>query len=244
LSATRVGGLFWVDAAAEAVQTSSAIFNNLLTAILGSLELLPKRLPDDPRVIALLDNAMHGAQRGATLTQRRLAFVHCQELKQEAVDVQALMRGMIGLLEQSLGSRIDIQTVFPIRRLVSTCRSGSSCIAAHCPSTRIEHAGISRQPRKYLLRNPDHQNSSSPVSNSIPYHLRASLCRRQAIQSVALVSEFRWKVFARTGAGEPLHRDVIAVETKSVAGSARRAEIRSARSIRPRSHSRVALALW
>ena len=45
-------------------------FNNLLMAVLGSLDLLRKRLPDDPRSIALLENAVLGAERGASLTQR------------------------------------------------------------------------------------------------------------------------------------------------------------------------------
>jgi len=38
-------------------------FNNLLTAVLGSLELLRKRLPNDPKSISLLENAMQGAPR-------------------------------------------------------------------------------------------------------------------------------------------------------------------------------------
>lgn len=72
-------------------------FNNLLMAVLGTLELLRKRLPDDPRSIALLDNAVQGAKRGATLTQRMLAFAHRQELKQEVVDLHNLIQGMLGL---------------------------------------------------------------------------------------------------------------------------------------------------
>src|SRR4029077_16396376 len=47
-------------------------FNNLLMAVIGSLELMRKRLPDDPKLLALLENAVHGAQRGATLTKRML----------------------------------------------------------------------------------------------------------------------------------------------------------------------------
>ena len=58
-------------------------FNNLLMAITGSLELLRKRLPDDPKLLRLIDNAMQGAQRGASLTQRMLAFARRQELKPE-----------------------------------------------------------------------------------------------------------------------------------------------------------------
>ena len=36
-------------------------FNNLLMAVIGSLELMRKRLPNDPKLVALLDNAVHGA---------------------------------------------------------------------------------------------------------------------------------------------------------------------------------------
>ncbi|WP_330163796.1 histidine kinase dimerization/phospho-acceptor domain-containing protein, partial [Vibrio harveyi] len=43
-------------------------FNNLLMAILGSLEVLRKRLTDTPRDLRLVDNAIEGAKRGAALT--------------------------------------------------------------------------------------------------------------------------------------------------------------------------------
>ena len=88
-------------------------FNNLLMAILGSLEILRKRLPNDPRLLALLDNAMQGAKRGSTLTQRMLAFARRQELKQEAVDLAYLVNNMLELLERSLGPTINIETRFP-----------------------------------------------------------------------------------------------------------------------------------
>ncbi len=56
-------------------------FNNLLMAVLGSLEILKKRMPQDPALSPLVDNAMLGAQRGAALTQRMLAFSRRQELQ-------------------------------------------------------------------------------------------------------------------------------------------------------------------
>ena len=89
-------------------------FNNLLMAILGSLELVRKRLPDDRKTLALLDNAMQGAQRGATLTKRMLAFARRQKLHLEPVDVPALVRGMADLLERSLGSTVVVETLFPL----------------------------------------------------------------------------------------------------------------------------------
>jgi PAS domain S-box-containing protein len=88
-------------------------FNNLLMAILGSLEILRKRLPNDPRLLALLDNAVQGAKRGSSLTQRMLAFARRQELKQEAVDLAHLVDNMLELLERSLGPTINIETRFP-----------------------------------------------------------------------------------------------------------------------------------
>jgi PAS domain S-box-containing protein len=88
-------------------------FNNLLMAILGSLEILRKRLPNDPRLLALLDNAMQGAKRGSSLTQRMLAFARRQELKQESVDLAHLVNNMLELLERSLGPTINIETRFP-----------------------------------------------------------------------------------------------------------------------------------
>jgi signal transduction histidine kinase/ActR/RegA family two-component response regulator len=87
-------------------------FNNLLMAVLGSLSLLEKRLPDDPRSHRLLQNALQGAQRGAALTQRLLAFSRRQELKPKAVDVPGLMSGMKELLERALGHGVELRTQF------------------------------------------------------------------------------------------------------------------------------------
>ena len=76
-------------------------FNNLLAVILGSLSLLKKSLPDDPRTSRLLEGAIQGAERGATLTKRLLAFARRQELKIESVEVQKLIPDMLDFLRQS-----------------------------------------------------------------------------------------------------------------------------------------------
>jgi PAS domain S-box-containing protein len=90
-------------------------FNNLLTVVLGSLDLLRRYVPnDDPRITRLLDNALQGAQRGATLTQRMLAFARRQELDLRPVDLVELTRGMRDLLQRSLGPQIAIETRFPL----------------------------------------------------------------------------------------------------------------------------------
>jgi signal transduction histidine kinase len=88
-------------------------FNNLLMAVLGSLALLEKRLPpDDRHNRRLLQNAVQGAQRGAALTQRLLAFSRRQELKPESVDVGQLVSGMMELLKRALGLGIELKLNF------------------------------------------------------------------------------------------------------------------------------------
>nr|WP_250809995.1 PAS domain-containing sensor histidine kinase [Neorhizobium tomejilense] len=87
-------------------------FNNLLMAVLGSLEILKKRLPDDPALTPLLDNAIQGAERGAALTQRMLAFSRRQELNMQAIDVPALVRGMMDFVQRSLSASASVETRF------------------------------------------------------------------------------------------------------------------------------------
>jgi signal transduction histidine kinase len=88
-------------------------FNNLLAVILGNLDLLRKRIRDDDRAKRLLEGAVQGAQRGAALTQRLLAFSRRQELTPQAVDVPQLVAGMTDLLTRALGPSIEIVTRFP-----------------------------------------------------------------------------------------------------------------------------------
>jgi signal transduction histidine kinase/ActR/RegA family two-component response regulator len=90
-------------------------FNNLLAALLGNLELLRKRLPSDPQMIRLLDQATQAAQRGAALTERMLAFARRQELKPEPVDIPGLVRGIGDLMTRTIGSAFQIETRFPMQ---------------------------------------------------------------------------------------------------------------------------------
>jgi PAS domain S-box-containing protein len=89
-------------------------FNNLLTAVLGSLEIARKRALDGQNVVNLIDNAILGAKRGASLTQRLLAFSRKQDLKLEVVDAPTLVREMADLLQTSIGPAIEISTTFPL----------------------------------------------------------------------------------------------------------------------------------
>ena len=84
-------------------------FNNLLMAVLGSLELLRKRIPaEDPKLQQLLDNAELGAERGRALIQRMLAFARRQELELKPVDLGDLLHAMRDLLSRTLGPQVGV----------------------------------------------------------------------------------------------------------------------------------------
>src|SRR5690606_19529831 len=88
-------------------------FNNLLMIVLGSLELLRRRLPDDPALLRLVDTAKAGAERGATLTARMLAFARKQDLRQVTIDLRELVEDMHDMFERSLGPAILLSSDFP-----------------------------------------------------------------------------------------------------------------------------------
>jgi PAS domain S-box-containing protein len=88
-------------------------FNNLLMVVLGNIGLLRKRVPSDPRITRLLDGAQQGAERGAALTSRMLAFARRQELRPVAVDLAALVAGIVPLIERSIGPTVRVETRIP-----------------------------------------------------------------------------------------------------------------------------------
>lgn len=86
-------------------------FNNMLAVVISSLDLLKRRVGGaDVKVARLIENAREGANRAATLTARLLAFSRQQSLNPEPVDVNALMSGIVDLLNRTLGDRVRIET--------------------------------------------------------------------------------------------------------------------------------------
>jgi PAS domain S-box-containing protein len=90
-------------------------FNNLLTIIIGNLETLQRNIEtsslDVERVRRSAENAMRGARRAETLTQRLLAFSRQQPLAPKSVDLGRLVSGMSELLRRTLGEQVSVETV-------------------------------------------------------------------------------------------------------------------------------------
>jgi signal transduction histidine kinase/ActR/RegA family two-component response regulator len=88
-------------------------FNNLLAVILGNLNLLRKHMKDEGPTRRLVDSAIEGAERGAALTQRLLAFARRQGLSPRSIDIPELVAGLGDLIRRSLGPEIRTTTSFP-----------------------------------------------------------------------------------------------------------------------------------
>lgn len=86
-------------------------FNNMLAVILGSLDMLERRIAQgatelDRYIVAARD----GATRAAALTQRLLGFARQQPLAPVVLDVNALVGDMIDLLIRTLGEKVTVET--------------------------------------------------------------------------------------------------------------------------------------
>lgn len=84
-------------------------FNNLLTIVIGNLDSALRQKPEG-RLQQFLNNAMSGAERGAQLTRRLLAFSRKQPLEPRPIDANGLVAGMSELLKLSLGGSIVVST--------------------------------------------------------------------------------------------------------------------------------------
>jgi PAS domain S-box-containing protein len=104
-----------MDAIGQLTGSVAHDFNNLLMVIKSSLELLGKRVSQDPRALHLLENARQGANRGIALTQRMLAFARRQELKVGPVNLPSLVAGMADLLTRALDGKVLLELRFPLK---------------------------------------------------------------------------------------------------------------------------------
>jgi PAS domain S-box-containing protein len=88
-------------------------FNNLLTGILGSIDVMRRRISagrlDDME--RFMDAASTSASRAAALTHRLLAFARRQPLDPRAVDVNRLILDMGDLFRRSVGEQIAVEFV-------------------------------------------------------------------------------------------------------------------------------------
>ena len=87
-------------------------FNNLLQVILGNLEIVHRNLPPDAaRLRRATAQAITGARRAASLTQRLLAFSRRQPLDPKPLNVNTLVTGLSEMVHRTLGETISVESV-------------------------------------------------------------------------------------------------------------------------------------
>jgi signal transduction histidine kinase/CheY-like chemotaxis protein len=86
-------------------------FNNILTVITGSIEMLSDGVKDRPLLAQIASMIGAAATRGADLTQRLLAFARQQPLRPRSTDINALVLDTASLLRPTLGVQIQIQSM-------------------------------------------------------------------------------------------------------------------------------------
>jgi signal transduction histidine kinase len=83
-------------------------FNNILTVIIGCIEMLGDAVKDRPHLSQMTDMISSAATRGADLTRHLLAFARRQPLQPRSTDVNALVVDAAQLLRPTLGAQIEI----------------------------------------------------------------------------------------------------------------------------------------
>jgi len=86
-------------------------FNNILTVITGSIEILADAVKGQPLLAQITDMISAAAARGADLTRHLLAFARQQPLQPRSTDVNALVIDAARLLRPTLGEQIEIDSM-------------------------------------------------------------------------------------------------------------------------------------
>jgi signal transduction histidine kinase len=85
-------------------------FNNMLTVIAGTTEILVSDLGDKPHLQAVAALINQAADRCTGLIQHLLAFARKQPLQPRNVDINATIFDIAKLLRPTLGEQIEIES--------------------------------------------------------------------------------------------------------------------------------------
>ncbi|NJC05730.1 signal transduction histidine kinase [Sphingomonas kaistensis] len=86
-------------------------FNNMLTGIIGSLDMMRRRIADNrfDGLERYLETALGSAERAAALTHRLLAFARRQPLEPRALDVAAVIQSVAQLVTHALPESVTLR---------------------------------------------------------------------------------------------------------------------------------------
>ena len=86
-------------------------FNNVLTVITGTIEILREGIADRPQLAAIAQLIDDAATRGAEITSQLLTFARRQPLEPREIDVNGMVADTAKLLRPILGEHIELELV-------------------------------------------------------------------------------------------------------------------------------------
>ena len=87
-------------------------FNNILTIVIGSLDLIDRKLPADSPLRELVLMSRGSGQRGQELVSQMLTFSRRQKLRAERLNVDAFVHKMMPMLRHAVGADCDLHVDF------------------------------------------------------------------------------------------------------------------------------------
>ncbi len=107
-------------------------FNNLLFVTLGNLQLMAMNdtIANDEKLSKFVSRSMSAVERGAEITKSLLAVARSQPLEESAVTLSDLVKGLLPLMRQALGSgrQVEVDIPDPSVQLMVDAGRLSSCI--------------------------------------------------------------------------------------------------------------------
>ncbi|PKL19153.1 MAG: hypothetical protein CVV49_02425 [Spirochaetae bacterium HGW-Spirochaetae-5] len=100
-------------------------FNNMLSGIMGSAELLRYEAGENPKLKKYIDIILESAKRSANLTSQLLAFSRKGKTVSTPVDIHELIIAAIDLLERSIDKKITITTRLSA---INSCTAGDPAL--------------------------------------------------------------------------------------------------------------------
>jgi signal transduction histidine kinase len=83
-------------------------FNNMLTTVIGNLELIAAASPIGDSRRRLAENALRGAEQGARLTEHLLSFARRQRLSPEVVEIDKLLGAVMALARRAVSEETEV----------------------------------------------------------------------------------------------------------------------------------------
>jgi len=87
-------------------------FNNMLSAIMASAEILANCYNNDPKPMKFVSTILEAANRSAGLTQQLLAFSHKGQNTSVPVCMNDTIKAVITMLERTIDKKISLKTIF------------------------------------------------------------------------------------------------------------------------------------